>query len=127
MPKILKSPGKYVQGDRILENFGKYTKGIGNHFLVIISSNGMQRIGQTLQKSVAGSELKLDFAIFSGECTRSKIEMYAKQCVDQGITAIVGVGGYRKGCGSLCGHLNGDHSNRVLDGFPLFFSQRDVR
>lgn len=93
MPKILKSPGKYVQGDRILENFGEYTKGIGNHFLVIISSNGMQRIGQTLQKSVSGSELKLDFAIFSGECTRSKIEMYAKQCTDQGITAVVGVGG----------------------------------
>ena len=93
MVKILKSPGKYVQGDGILGHFGEYVQGMGQRLLVIVSANGMGRIGQTLKKSAAQSGLELEFALFSGECTRAKVQQYAQQCREQKITAVMGVGG----------------------------------
>lgn len=93
MMKILKSPGKYVQGCDLLEHFGDYTQGIGDHFLVILSENGLKRTGAVLEKSVQDTKITLDFQVFSGECTKAKILMYAQRCKENGITAVVGIGG----------------------------------
>ena len=93
MMKILKSPGKYLQGRDLLEHFAEYTQGIGDRFLVILSANGMKRTGAVLKRSVQNTEITLDFAEFAGECTRAKIEAYARRCKESSITAVVGIGG----------------------------------
>ena len=93
MVKILKSPSKYIQGEGILSHFGDYMQGMGKRLLVIVSANGMARIGEMLKVSAAKCGLELEFVLFSGECTRVKIQQYAQQCRDRNLTAVMGVGG----------------------------------
>lgn len=93
MNKMLKSPSKYVQGPDILKEFDHYLQGMGNHFLILISANGVKRSRPILDACFEGKSFTVDYEVFSGECTRKKIQTYASQCKETGVTAVIGFGG----------------------------------
>lgn len=93
MAKVIISPGKYIQGKNELANLYKYTKSLGKNFLVIATENGIKRTKDTIEKSFSGSNIKLTFEKFNGECSRKEIDRLGKIVVDNKYDVVVGVGG----------------------------------
>lgn len=93
MLKVMCSPGKYVQGNGILRELDQHIQGMGAHLLVLLSRGGMKRIAPLLDACFAKKPYVLDYQVFEGESTRHKMEDYAARCRENGVTAVVGIGG----------------------------------
>ena len=93
MSRMLKSPAKYVQGKGVMRELDQYLQGMGKHLMILQTAGGTKRNMQILNTCFADKEYKIDYQEFSGECTRSKIEKWARHCKDADITAVVGIGG----------------------------------
>ena len=74
MRKILKSPGKYVQGAGILGEIDEYLQGMGRRLLILISRSGTKRICPTLDACFQGKDYELHYEIFQGECSQTQID-----------------------------------------------------
>lgn len=93
MSRILKSPAKYVQGKGTMKELDRHLQGMGKHLMVLQTAGGIRRNTETLNACFADKGYIVDYQEFSGECTRAKIEAWARRCRDTGITAVVGIGG----------------------------------
>ena len=93
MIKAMCSPRKYIQGPKLLGEIDRHIKGLGNRLMLLLSEGGLRRLHPTLDACFEKKHWKLDYQIFSGECTHKKIERYADYCKKSGITAVVGIGG----------------------------------
>ncbi|MEG2177127.1 MAG: glycerol dehydrogenase, partial [Oscillibacter sp.] len=93
MARILKSPAKYVQGPGILREFDRYLQGMGQKLLILLSENGVKRMGETLERSMCGGPVTAEQEIFRGECCQGEIDRVAALAKAQSATAIVGIGG----------------------------------
>lgn len=93
MPKLLKSPGKYVQGQGVLANLDAYLQGMGQNFLILISQSGTKRICPTLDGCFAGKPYALHYEIFRGECSQPQIDRLISTARELGCTAVMGIGG----------------------------------
>lgn len=89
----LKAPGYYVQGNGELDNIGKYTKKLGDSFLVLLSPNNRKRVGSRIAESLAKAGKQLVFCEFGGKCTKQAIEDAMAMAREHGCQVIVGVGG----------------------------------
>ena len=93
MRKILKSPGKYVQGAGILGELDEYLQGMGRRLLTLISQSGTKRICPTLDACFQGKDYELHYEIFQGECSQTQIDRLTAVAREQKSTAVVGIGG----------------------------------
>ena len=93
MRKILKSPGKYVQGAGILGEIDEYLQGMGRRLLILISRSGTKRICPTLDACFQGKDYELHYEIFQGECSQTQIDRLTAVAREQKSTAVVGIGG----------------------------------
>ena len=93
MRKILKSPGKYVQGAGILGEIDEYLQGMGRRLLILISRSGTKRICPTLDACFQGKDYELHYEIFQGECSQTLIDRLPAVAREQKSTAVVGIGG----------------------------------
>ena len=93
MRKILKSPGKYVQGAGILAELDEYLQGMGRRLLILISQSGTKRICPTLDACFQGKDYELHYEIFQGECSQTQIDRLTAVARQQKSTAVVGIGG----------------------------------
>lgn len=93
MSKILKSPGKYVQGPGVLGEFDQYLQGMGNRLLILISQSGTKRICPTLDACFQGKDYDLHYEIFQGECSQGQIDRLVAVAREQKSTVVVGIGG----------------------------------
>ncbi|MDO4492157.1 MAG: glycerol dehydrogenase [Lachnospiraceae bacterium] len=91
--RILKSPGRYVQGPGALEQLTEYLQGMGNRLLVIISPNGKKRMEGTLQRCFKGTGYQVFYQLFQGECCQSQIDELTAFARGKCCTAVVGIGG----------------------------------
>lgn len=90
MSKVLIAPGKYVQGRDVLKNLNEYVKHLGNKFVVIISSGGKKRFGETIEKNFKGD---IEFIEFNGECSYKEIDRIRNIIKTKDLDGIIGVGG----------------------------------
>lgn len=93
MTKILKSPGKYVQGPGTLASLDQYLQGMGTRLLMLISPRGMKRMENSLHTCFDGKPYELTYALFEGECSQSQIDRLTAQGREQCCTAVIGIGG----------------------------------
>lgn len=93
MRKILKSPGKYVQGAGILGEIDEYLQGMGRRLLILISQSGTKRICPTLDACFQGKDYELHYEIFQGECSQTQIDRLTAVAREQKSTVVVGIGG----------------------------------
>ena len=93
MSKVLKSPAKYAQGKGILKELDNHLAGIGKHLLILLSESGIKRLKPTLDSCFDGKGYCIEYEIFKGECTKTKIDGYAEKCRENGISAVIGAGG----------------------------------
>ena len=92
MRKILKSPGKYVQGAGILGEIDEYLQGMGRRLLILISQSGTKRICPTLDACFQGKDYELHYEIFQGECSQTQIDRLTAVAREQKSTVVVGMG-----------------------------------
>jgi Glycerol dehydrogenase and related enzymes len=93
MSKILKSPGKYVQGRGVLKELDQYLQGLGNRLLILISQSGIKRICPTLDECFSGKDYTLRYEIFQGECSQTQIEGFCVAGKEMDCTVVIGIGG----------------------------------
>ena len=93
MAKILKSPAKYVQGKGVLGELGRYLEGLGSRFLLLQTEGGQRRNMALLEKCFAGTDNTVLYETFHGESTREKCLGLAKKCLEEKISAVIGIGG----------------------------------
>lgn len=89
----IKAPSYYVQGAGELDKLGKYSKKLGNTFLVLLSPNNKRRIGERLEASLKEAGKTVVFCEFGGQCSKEEINKAADVAKEQACDVIVGVGG----------------------------------
>lgn len=93
MAKVFISPNKYVQGRDEIKNIGEYSKAYGKKALILISGSGKKRVGEVVEQSFEKAQVKFDFVIFNGECSKNEINRLIKFMEDNGCDMVLGIGG----------------------------------
>ena len=94
-PRILIAPNRYVQGQGVLDNLGRYLRVVpSRNPAILISARGKNELGSRLLKSLAQEGIDPTFVIFNGECSALEIErivtlLNSKVAID----SLVAVGG----------------------------------
>ena len=92
MEKVLKSPGKYVQGYGVLDKLHKYLNKLGDNAFIIVSSGGKERFGQRIEQ-IKEHDLDCTFGVADGKCLQSQIERLVEELRTTNCNIVVGVGG----------------------------------
>jgi glycerol dehydrogenase len=91
--KLMRAPAKYVQGkDALLESY-ENTKDLGSSFLFICSRSGYKIGKPKVEKSFAGTNVKLFFEIFNGISSTGEIERMQKIVKENKIEVVGAIGG----------------------------------
>lgn len=93
MANIIASPSRYIQGEGALNDLGKYAATLGKSALVLLTENGMKRVGQTIKDSFASTECAVAFEYFGGECSNQEIDRLGGVVRAQNCDIVIGVGG----------------------------------
>ncbi|MDO4621420.1 MAG: glycerol dehydrogenase [Eubacteriales bacterium] len=93
MAKILKAPGKYVQGQGELDNIGVHVKKIGTSFAVLLSENGRKRFEDRIASSLSEAGYPAAFFTFNGECSLEEIDRLCEEVGKIDCDCVIAVGG----------------------------------
>lgn len=93
MARVLRSPAKYVQGERELLRIQEHMKDLGRKVFVIISDSGIKRVGSVIEQSFKDTDMELVFEIFHGECSKIEINRLVKQARGSHCDVVCGIGG----------------------------------
>ena len=94
-PRVLMAPNRYIQGQGVLLNLGRYLKVVpSNQPAILISERGRKELGEIINESLSARGITPTFEIFNGECSLSEIERITNKLVALGkIDSLVAVGG----------------------------------
>ena len=94
-PRVLVAPNRYIQGQGVLLNLGRYLKVVpSNQPAILISERGRKELGEIINESLSARGITPTFEIFNGECSLSEIERITNKLVALGkIDSLVAVGG----------------------------------
>jgi glycerol dehydrogenase len=93
MEKILGAPGRYIQGPGALEHLGKYVAPLGKKATVVISQNGIDRVGEAIKAGMKDASVDFEFFVFGGECSMNEINRIKASAEAFGSGVILAVGG----------------------------------
>ena len=91
--QVLVAPKKYVQGRGVMASLGVYVGELGKDALVICDDQVWSLVGETVERSLADSEVRLVREPFNGECSHREIERMKGVAEREGVAVVVGVGG----------------------------------
>ncbi|MDO4267890.1 MAG: glycerol dehydrogenase [Eubacteriales bacterium] len=91
--RLMRAPQKYVQGRDALLQFHEEMKDLGNKWLFVCSNSGFKMCHDKLEKSFEGTQDTRKYEIFGGVSSIGEIERMRRLVQENGINAVVGVGG----------------------------------
>lgn len=92
-PRAFIAPQRYIQGNGVLSNLGRYLSLVGaKRVAILISAGGQARHGKQIGESLAAAGVGAQICIFAGECSLEEIEKHVAATRD-GVDCIVAVGG----------------------------------
>lgn len=93
-PRVMVAPPRYIQGQGVLAQTGKYLSLIkAKHAGVLASVRGHQAEAATVAASLAQHEIGSTATTFNGECTLDEINQQVSQLAGQNIDCLLAVGG----------------------------------
>ena len=95
-PQVLAAPSRYIQGDGVLADLGRYVSIINSrHAAVLISAGGRQRDGARIAQGLQAAGVSCYFVIFGSECSLAEIAqaVAAVRAADVVIDSLIAVGG----------------------------------
>lgn len=93
MAKIIGSPGRYIQGKGEMKNLCSHVSAMGKNVLVLTSGSGRGRVEPAISQGAVGTEVKITYEKFGGECCRTEINRIIELCKAEGYDVIAGIGG----------------------------------
>ncbi len=84
---------KYIQGEGELKRIGEHISHLGQSFFIVTSKGRMTELKSVVEKSFQGTDAKLVFATFGGECSKGEVAKLREQVKASKCEAIVGLGG----------------------------------
>jgi len=91
MTKVLTSPGKYVQGKKVIKQIGDYIKNLGEKALIIAAPIVKELFLADLETGLKNFDYEIEF--FKGECSKVEIERFKKKAAAEDADIIIGMGG----------------------------------
>ncbi|ODS50119.1 MAG: glycerol dehydrogenase [Halanaerobium sp. 4-GBenrich] len=91
MIKVLTSPGKYVQGKKVIKKMGDYIKELGEKALIIADPIVKELFLADLESGL--EELDYEIEFFNGECSKVEIERLKEKAAAKNAEMIIGMGG----------------------------------
>lgn len=94
VPRVFGAPTRYVQGDGVVTNLGRYL-GPARRVAVLISEGGQRRFGSRIAESLRRAGIASIAAAFGGECSVEEVEARAGalRAATPPIDGLVAVGG----------------------------------
>lgn len=93
MVKVIRSPGKYVQGPHLFEKGGEYIKDFASNCLILASPSAFERSNTVLGKSLSENGVKFSTVKFNRECSKNEINRLVALMKQEKCDAVVGIGG----------------------------------
>jgi glycerol dehydrogenase len=93
MARIIGGPARYIQGRNELNNLGKYVEKLGKSAYILISANGKERFGKTIDESLKSAGIKAVYDIFKGECSKKEIARVQAEFEKNKSDLIIAIGG----------------------------------
>ncbi len=95
-PQVLAAPSRYVQGDGVLADLGRYLSILrSQRAAVLISPAGRKRDGERIERGLRAAGIGCLFLNFGGECSQIEIARVVSAAQDTGtkIDCLIAVGG----------------------------------
>jgi glycerol dehydrogenase len=95
-PQVLAAPSRYIQGDGILTQLGRYLTLVPSRCTaVLISAGGQQRNGARIARGLDEAGVSNVFVTFGGECSFVEVEQAVAAVRDSGLAvdSLIAVGG----------------------------------
>lgn len=93
MKKAIFFPGKYIQGDGLIQEVGRYVGIIGRRPILLWGKCTRDAVHEALSASMDRAGLEFREVFFNGECTKEEARRVADIAVEWGADVIVGIGG----------------------------------
>ena len=93
-PRALLSPPKYIQGEGVLDQIGRYLQLLDRHkFGILASSRGHGAEALRVAESITSAGAQSVAAVFDGECSLPEIEKHSAALREHAIDCLIAVGG----------------------------------
>ena len=93
-PRVIISPQRYIQGDGVLNQLGRYLSVVYSaRPAILITERGLARVGERVIRSLEQDGIKPVSLVFGGECSDEEIERLVKQLQGCAVDAVIAVGG----------------------------------
>lgn len=93
MKKIIISPGKYLQEEKVLYNLGLYVRDYGEKALLVAHKDDYERFRLIIDNAMKKYPFEMVCECFSGECTKKEIARLRGIAKDNKCDLIIGLGG----------------------------------
>ncbi len=93
-PRVMLAPPKYIQGERVLEQIGRYLEIYDfRRFAVLASARGHGAEALQIVEQLAATGADAVTSVFGGECSLSEIEARASELQAAAVECLIAVGG----------------------------------
>lgn len=93
MANVIGSPSRYVQGRGELAHLYEHCEKYGKDLFVLVSASGKKRVEAKIAQSVEGTDAKVVYETFNGECSQKEIDRVVEAFKASGCSVVVGIGG----------------------------------
>ncbi len=93
MVRVMVFPRRYVQGEGVLADIGKYLAALGDSALLIWDQNVSDMFSESVMKSLEENKVKGVPFVFSGESDRTQIGLGIDMVHKAGVKVVAGIGG----------------------------------
>ncbi|MFG6667314.1 glycerol dehydrogenase [Halomonas sp. HNIBRBA4712] len=91
--KVFISPGRYVQGEGVIDRAGHYVSSLGQSALLIADDVVWKIAGEALSKSLESEGVRFERAVFEGEASSREIDRLVELGQKQKAEVVIGFGG----------------------------------
>ncbi len=92
MAYIMGSPGRYIQGEGVLQDIGRYGAEKGKHLFVLLGEWGREALMETVGAAGKKAEIPVTFLDFTGECCMEEIGRIEASLQGQKGAVLAGIG-----------------------------------
>ncbi len=93
MANVIGSPSRYVQGRGELAHLYEHCEKYGKDLFVLVSASGKKRVEGKIAQSVEGTDAKVVYETFNGECSQKEIDRVVEAFKASGCSVVIGIGG----------------------------------
>ncbi|MBQ9156506.1 MAG: glycerol dehydrogenase [Eubacterium sp.] len=94
MKKVIRMPGKYIQGEGVIQDVGEYAKPLGTKPALVWGSHTRAAVAEPVLESLKNHEINEYFEIhFNGESSHEEIARLQEEAKSAGCDYVIGFGG----------------------------------